>query len=395
MSRGRCGLGAALLLLSTSCLLPGRTRVVTAVELRAQVVGVALAALPPTNRAALERGQVWVGASEADVFIARGAPKLWWRTQVDDTACAVIVSADPHTPSEAREAITLCGGLVAQVAPIEPALPCWRLAEVGPRVAAEATYFEALPLRRQWQIVAGMLERGQAERDVRIAFGEPYATGFDEREDGQRADQLTFLDRSGDAYGLNVTLVRDRVVGWQMPVRRELTAEAEQRRLDAIEQRLTAKLADLEAIAIQQHRETVALFGQVMDNQDRMLAELERPVDVQAVAPAPAPPGPPDGGGGGAIDGGGGSGGGGVTIEHTSQPPDDRVSRNASAREACFATCKRDWEARVKRCAAEAACDQTCGRDERCQTACAMQQAECGHSKHYMACTATCPELTD
>jgi hypothetical protein len=173
--------------------------------------------------------------------------------------------------------VTTCGGRVIGTNQIQPALPCWRLAEVGPRITNASAYFDERPLEVQWQIVIGLLHRGQAEQDVMISFGEPHNRGFDEREDGKRAEKLVFLDHSGEAYGLNVTLIDNKVVAWQMPAERILTAEAQQRHLEAMEKRLTEKIAKVEELAIRQHAETVKLFGEVMAKQDSMLAGLTRP----------------------------------------------------------------------------------------------------------------------
>jgi hypothetical protein len=122
-----------------------------------------------------------------------------------------------------------------------------------------------------------------------IAFGEPHNRGFDEREDGKRAAKLVFLDRSGDAYGLNVTLIDDKVVAWQMPAERVLTPEAQQRHLQAMEQRLTERIAEVERKAAQQHAETVKLFNDVMARQDEMIAQLTKP-PTPVVTPSGGPP---------------------------------------------------------------------------------------------------------
>ena len=263
--------------LLSACLIGGGSRTVTALELRAGVAGIRWGALDPRARAAIQAGQIWTGASEAELFMSRGQPHLWWNTRLtNNKACRVFVH---HTgdPNIANLAVTTCDGRVIGTNQIEPPLPCWRLADVGPRITAAATYFEQRPLEVQWQIVIGLLHRGQAEKDVLIAFGEPHNRGFDEREDGKRAEKLVFLDRSNDAYGLNVTLIDDKIVGWQMPAERVLTPEAQQRRLEAMEKRLTERIAEVERKAIQQHAETVKLFSEVMERQEEMLANLTKP----------------------------------------------------------------------------------------------------------------------
>jgi hypothetical protein len=306
MSRAAsCLLALAL----SACMLSGGTRMVTAVQMRATVVGVNLDGLDAKIRGFIDRGEIWPGATEAELYVSRGEPRIWWNTRFGANACRIIVHQG-RDPALAEIAVTTCGGRVVQMKPIEPPLPCWRLAEVGPRVAAAAEYFEGRPIEIQWQIVIGILKRGQAENDVVIAFGEPHNRGFDEREDGRRAEELVFLDRSKEAYGLNVTLIDDKVVGWKMPAERKLTPEAEQKHLQeklaAMEQRLTAKLAELEALAIKNHAESVKLFGDVMAKQDQMLEKLSEPPPVVVVDGAGNVVG--SGGGGGGDGGGGGAG---------------------------------------------------------------------------------------
>lgn len=313
--------GWLVVLATAACLRPS-TRTVTPVTLRAAVLGFDVDTLAPDRRAAVERGELWVGATAVEAYLARGRPVLWWRTPTAHGACDVLAHASLGDPAVADTAVTVCGGVVAQVAPIAPSLPCWRLAEVGPRVVAEAAYFDELPGEQQWLLIAGILRRGQSARDVAIAFGLPYSRGVDEREDGTRADQQAFLDSSGDAYGLRVTFIRDRVAGWRLPPERTLTPEAEQRRLEAMEQRLTERLKEMDARSRRQHAATVALFQSVMDRQDAMMAELTRPVP----APTPQPP-PSSSSSGGASSGGASSGGvsslppsgggGGITVTHT------------------------------------------------------------------------------
>lgn len=255
---------------------------VTMLELRAAVIKADIRSMPPETRTALMRGDVWVGASETDVYLARGEPRLWWNTRLGTKWCRVLVHGKLTDPRTADTSVTTCDGAVIAVGPIVPALPCWRLTEVGPRISAQAQYFDGLAYKRQWQIVAGILERGQGPIDIEIAFGKPYSRGFDEREDGSRADKQVFLDHGGNAYGLTITLVAGKVAAWSMPAERRLTPEAEQRRLDAMEQRLQAKLAELEALSKKQHEETVELFGEVMDQKESMLSTLAAPLAAAA-----------------------------------------------------------------------------------------------------------------
>jgi len=275
------------------CMFGGSERAVSGLEIRAAVVGLRLDNADPKLRSSLERGEVWVGASEAQLYVSRGSPRLWWNTAFGNTPCRVFVHSAAD-PSLAEFAVTTCNGFVVQTVPIKPALPCWRLAEVGPRIVKELAYFEGRPLEVQWQIVIGLLHRGQAEQDVIIAFGDPANRGFDEREDGKRAEQIVFLDHSGDAYGLNVTMIDNKVVAWKMPAERRLTPEAEQRKLEAVEKRLNERIAQLEQITVRQHQETVKLFGDVMSKQDQMMAELTKPPQIVVVPAEGGSPSPPD-----------------------------------------------------------------------------------------------------
>ncbi|HSD89439.1 MAG TPA: hypothetical protein VLB44_18040 [Kofleriaceae bacterium] len=316
---------AACVLLS-SCLIGGGTRTVTTLELRAAVAGISLGQLDGRVRSAVENGQIWPGATEAELYLSRGQPHLWWNTRLGQNACRVFVhhGADP---SIADLAVTTCGGRVIGTNQIQPALPCWRLADVGPRIAAAASYFEERPLDVQWQIVVGLLHRGQAEQDVVIAFGEPHSRGFEEREDGKRAEKLVFLDRSGDAYGLSITLIENKVVGWQMPAERVLTPEAQQRHLAAMEKRLNERIAEVEQLAIRQHAETVRLFSDAMARQDEMLAKLTSPPSAVVV-----------GGGGGVVDSGSPGPSFSSGSEDAARPPPNTPSTSTIADGVC--TCK-------------------------------------------------------
>ena len=274
---------------ANACMMSGGERVVGALELRAAVVGASV----DTLDARVKQHAIWTGATEAELYVSRGQPALWWNTRVGGESCKVFVHHGADL-ALADIAVTTCRGRVVGTNAIAPALPCWRLTEVGPRIAAAASYFDTRPLDVQWQIVIGLVHRGQAEQDVLIAFGQPHNRGFDEREDGRRAEKLVFLDHSGDAYGLDVTLVDNKVVGWQMPAERTLTPEAQQRRLDALEKRMTDKIAQVEKLAIAQHAESVKMFNDVMSRQDQMIETLTKPpspvvvvADNQAIAGAP------------------------------------------------------------------------------------------------------------
>lgn len=386
---------AALL---AGCLLDGGNRTVTALELRARVVGLDLSRLDPATRMKLQRGEVWPGTPESQLFVARGEPRLWWNTRLGANACRVVVH---HTadPARADLAVTVCGGVVHQASAINPPLPCWRLAEVGPRIAAAAQYFENRPLDVQWQIVIGLLHRGQAEQDVTIAFGDPYSRGFDEREDGRRADKLVFLDHGGNAYGLNVTLIGGKVAAWSMPAERRLTPEAEQRRLDAMEQRIKTRITELEELTRKQHAETVELFGKAMSNRQAMLTELLKPL-AEAAGQA-------------AYEGMVGEIGGSTVTSSTEESvtsSDISITRNGettnikadeaskkssktttsrSNAASCQAACDASYESRKRECR-QRFNDNACSGDSDCELATGKLYVECAHSNHLVQCTKKC-----
>ena len=200
----------------------------SATELRIAAAGAAWERYTPEDQALIRRGELRVGLDELAVYIARGAPEIWWRTHQGDEACNVLFYATGGEAS-ADSAVLTCSGTVVRRAPINPAIPCSRLAEVAPRMVERAAYFEALPLTRQWDLAIGALERGQTGTDVAIAYGKPYNTGSETREDGSHATTLVFLDSAQESYALNITLVDDKVVAWKIPAERVLTPQAQQR----------------------------------------------------------------------------------------------------------------------------------------------------------------------
>jgi len=250
-----------------------------------------------------------VGLDELAVYLARGQPAFYWNTSVGPAWCRTLLygTADP---SFVDVAVYSCGGVVAHIARVAPALPCWRVGTVAPRIVADAEYFDHVPLARQWQIVAGILERGQSGRDVDLAFGRPYNTGVEAREDGTNATSRVYLDSTADSYGLYVTLVGDHVVGWRIPPDRTLTPEAQQRRLAALERHLVAQMQQTEARSIERHREEMALIGNVQSQSQQM-------VDALASQPTAVIQAGPSGGAGG--EQGGGGGGGGATVSGSTE----------------------------------------------------------------------------
>jgi hypothetical protein len=198
------------------------------IEARIAAAGKAFARYAPEDQALVRRGDFRVGLDELAVYIARGAPEIWWRTKQGEQTCNVLFYATGEAHAADLSVLT-CGGTVTKRAPIAPAIPCWRLAEFAPRMVEQGAYFETLPLTRQWDLAIGALERGQTGTDVAIAYGPAYNSGSEAREDGTQATSLVFLDSAHEAYALHITLVDDKVVGWKIPAERVLTPQAQQR----------------------------------------------------------------------------------------------------------------------------------------------------------------------
>jgi hypothetical protein len=200
----------------------------SAIETRITAAGKAWARYAPEDQALVRRGDFRVGLDELAVYIARGAPEIWWHTRQGEETCNVLFYATGEA-SAADLAVLTCAGTVVKRAPVAPAIPCGRLAEFAPRMVEHAAYFETLPLTRQWDLAVGALERGQSGADIAIAYGKPYNSGAEAREDGSQATTLVFLDSAQEAYALHVTLVDDKVVAWRIPAERVLTPQAQQR----------------------------------------------------------------------------------------------------------------------------------------------------------------------
>jgi hypothetical protein len=227
----------------------------------------------------IRRGSFRVGLDEYALYLARGKPAFYWHTLAGNKWCRVLLYGSNPKEPVADMAVYTCGGTIVHWAKVEPALPCWRLTGVAPRITADLRYFQRRPLREQWGIVAGILRRGLAKRDVAIAFGKPYNSGVEAREDGTNATTQVFLDNTGEAYGLYLTFVQDRLVGWRIPARRMLTPEAQARRLKATEQRLMAQLKRMEARSIKRHRAQMRLLNELQTSQDDLFGQLaQRPM---------------------------------------------------------------------------------------------------------------------
>lgn len=225
------------------------------------------------DRALISRGMVRPGLDELAAYIARGKPAFHWKTELDSGKCNVLLHEKVGDATQVDTAIYACNGTIEQVVEVEPTLPCWRLAAVTARVLEKQAYFESKPLPHQWELLEGILRRGQTSEDVSIAFGKPYNTGVEAREDGTNAQTRVYVDSTGEAYGLYITLVNDKVSGWRIPAERQLTPEAQQKRLDATEARLMAQLKTMEQRAQQRHNEEMKLLNQLQSRGDEVVAK--------------------------------------------------------------------------------------------------------------------------
>lgn len=243
-----------------------------ALDARIKEAGDAWKRYSPEDQALIKKGDTRAGLDELAVYIARGKPEMYWHSLVAGKTCSVLLYSFGSDAKVTDTAITACDGTVTRKAAIDPPLPCWRLAEVAPRMVESSAYFDQLELPAQWKIVQGILERGLTARDVRIAFGKPHNTGTEAREDHTEATNLVFLDRAGEAYALNVTIVDDKVVGWKIPAERVLTPEAQQKHVQ-----LAAKQAASEARAQEQaaakHAEEARLRNEVQARSTQFLID--------------------------------------------------------------------------------------------------------------------------
>lgn len=258
----------------------------SALDARIKEAGDAWKRYSPEDQALIKRGEVRVGLDELAVYIARGKPEMFWYSLVEGKTCSVLLHSVGADATVADTAITACGGTVTRKAAIDPPLPCWRLAEVAPRMAESSAYFDQLELPTQWKIVQGILERGLTMRDVRIAFGKPYNTGTEAREDHTEATNLVFLDHAGEAYALNVTLVDDKVVAWKIPAERVLTPEAQQKRTQLAAKQAVEEARAQEQAAAAKHAEEARLRNEVQARSTQFLLDQAGAV---AAAHAPSP----------------------------------------------------------------------------------------------------------
>jgi hypothetical protein len=273
----------ALLAVALSCRPAPPRRAVSAFEVRAGVAAAWYASLSQRDRDMLRSGSIRPGMPEVAAYLALGTPAFHWRTAINQRPCKVLLYSGGSRDDIGR-AIYSCEGVIAHDASLAPELPCWRLSQVGPRILEKVDYFEGLDLDRQWELAAGILQRGHSRDDVYIGFGEPYNRGIEVREDGTRATTQVFLDHGRESYGLYVTLVDDAVAGWRVPPDRQLTPEAQKRRLAAMERRLIDKLREMDAAAERRHAETVGYFNDVLANQEDFKGALARiDTNVEAV----------------------------------------------------------------------------------------------------------------
>jgi hypothetical protein len=245
----------------------------SALDGRIKEAGEAWKRYSPEDQALIKKGEVRVGLDELAVYIARGKPEMFWHSLVQGKTCSVLLYSFGTDATVTDTAITACDGTVTRKAAVDPPLPCWRLAEVAPRMVESSAYFDQLELASQWKIVQGILERGLTGRDVRIAFGKPYSTGTEAREDRTDASTLVFLDRAGEAYALNVTLVDDKVVAWKIPAERVLTPEAQDKRTKLAARQAVDEARAAEQAAAAKHAEEARLRNEVQSRSTQFLMD--------------------------------------------------------------------------------------------------------------------------
>lgn len=269
---------------------PPASNAPSALDARIKEAGDAWKRYSPEDQALIKKGGVRVGLDELAVYIARGKPEMFWHSLVNGETCSVLLYSFGSDATVTDTAVTACGGTVTRKAAIDPPLPCWRLADVAPRMVESSAYFDQLELTTQWKIVQGILERGLTTRDVRIAFGKPYNTGSEAREDGAQATTFVFLDRSGESYALNVTLVDDKVVAWKIPAERVLTPEAQQKHAQLAARQAVDEARAQDQAAAAKHAEEARLRNEVQARSTQFLLDTAGGV---AAAHAPSGGSPP------------------------------------------------------------------------------------------------------
>lgn len=269
---------------------PAAASPASALESRIKEAGDAWKRYSPEDQALIKKGDTRVGLDELAVYIARGKPELFWHSLVEGKTCSVLLYSWGSDAKVADTAVTACEGTVTRKAPVDPPLPCWRLAEVAPRMVEASAYFDQLELPTQWKLVQGILERGLTKRDVHIAFGKPYSTGTEAREDRTDAATMVFLDRTGESYALNVTLVDDKVVAWKIPAERVLTPEAQQKRAQIAAKQAVEEARAEEQAAAAKHAEEARLRNEVQARSTQFLLDQ---AGALAAAHGPSSSAPP------------------------------------------------------------------------------------------------------
>jgi hypothetical protein len=253
-----------------------KVRLVTARSVRIQNAGANYNRYSAYDKKLIQRGSFRVGLDELALYLARGKPAFYWHTRVGKRWCRVLLYGSKPKEPQADLAVYTCNGTIVHWTKISPELPCWRLRAVGGRIVGDLRYFQYRPLQTQWEIVAGILRRGLTTRDVAISFGKPYNSGVEAREDGTNATTQVFLDNAGEAYGLYMTFIQNRLAGWRIPAKRTLTPEAQAKRLQATERRLMAQLKKMEAQSARRHREQMKLLNNIQMSKNEMLGNLAR-----------------------------------------------------------------------------------------------------------------------
>lgn len=273
---------------------PAAASSASALDARIKEAGEAWKRYSPEDQALIKKGDTRVGLDELAVYVARGKPEMYWHSLVGGKTCAVLLYSFGTDAKVTDTAVTACDGTVTRKAAIDPPLPCWRLAEIAPRMVESSAYFDQLELPTQWKIVQGILARGLTGKDVRIAFGKPHNTGSEAREDHTEATTFVFLDRAGEAYALNVTLVDDKVVGWKIPAERVLTPEAQQKHTQLAAKQAVEEARAAEQAAAAKHAEEARLRNEVQARSTQFLMDAAGQLAAQHQAQGGG------GGGGGA-----------------------------------------------------------------------------------------------
>lgn len=205
---------------------------------------------------------------------ARGQPTFFWETRFAGHTCRALLYGGAAGGID--QAVYDCDGLTYE-AEIDPRIPCWRLAEVAARIRLQIGYFTRQPLERQWEILAGIPARGQTPGDVKLAFGDPHDVAYRQSESGGQVQVQSFLDRSGESFALDVTLIEDRVESWRIRREREVVEDARERRLQKVEEARAESAREAAATAERLHERTVDYYTRVSDGREQMRQRLVSP----------------------------------------------------------------------------------------------------------------------